>query len=128
MKIKLICCAVSILLLSTALAPDARAEEIDVHLLARAIENAARGESYTVMVSLGAVLINRLTSESYPSSLAAVICDAEIDISECEPSSRALRAAADASGGFDPTGGALHFKYGEYEGEPALCTDSWFFY
>ena len=128
MKIKMICCAVSFLLLATALTPAARAEEIDVRLLARAIENAARGESYTVMVALGAVLINRVTSESYPSSLAAVISDAGIDISVCEPSSRALRAAADAVRGFDPTGGALHYKNGDYEGEAALGADSWSFY
>jgi spore germination cell wall hydrolase CwlJ-like protein len=74
MKIKMICFAVSILLLSAALTPAARAEEIDVRLLARAIENAAMGESYTVLVSLGAVLVNRLTSDCYPTSLAAVIC------------------------------------------------------
>jgi N-acetylmuramoyl-L-alanine amidase len=128
MKIKMICCAVTFLLLATALAPAARAEEIDVRLLARAIENAARGESYTVMVSLGAVLLNRVRAESYPSSLAAVITDAEIDISECEPSSRALRAAADAAHGFDPMGGALRYKNGEYDGEIALATDSWCFY
>ena len=73
MKIKMICCAVSFLLIATALAPDARAEEADMRLLAYAIENAAGGESYTVMVSLGAVLLNRLTSEAYPSSLGAVI-------------------------------------------------------
>ena len=52
MKIKMICFAVTALLLATALTPAARAEDIDVQLLARAIENAARGESYTVMVRL----------------------------------------------------------------------------
>lgn len=128
MNIKTICFAVTCLLLATALIPAARAEEIDVRLLACAIENAAGGESYTVMVSLGAVLLNRLSDESYPSSLAAVIADAGIDISVSEPSSRALRAAADAVGGFDPTCGALHYEVGEYDGEVALATDSWFFY
>ncbi len=128
MKIKMICFAAIFFVLATALTPAARAEEKELRLLAYAIENAACGESYTVMVSLGAVLLNRLTSEAYPSSLGAVIADAGIDISEAEPSSRALRAAADAVGGFDPTGGALHYKYGEYEGPAALATDSWFFY
>ena len=128
MNIKMICLAVSLLLLATALAPAARAEEIDISLLARAIENAAQDESYTVMVSVGAVLLNRLADESYPSSLAAVIADAGIDISVSIPSSRALRAAADAAGGFDPTSGALHYKNGEYRGDVALATDSWFFY
>lgn len=128
MNIKMICLAVSLLLLATALTPAARAEETDIRLLARAIENAACGESYTVMVSLGAVLLNRLADESYPSSLAAVIADAGIDISVSEPSSRALRAAADAAGGFDPTCGALRYKNGEYRGKVALATDSWFFY
>ena len=128
MNLKMICLAVSLMLLATALTPAARAEEIDIRLLACAIENAARGKSYTVMVSLGAVLLNRLTDESYPSSLAAVIADAGIDISVSEPSSRALRAAADAVGGFDPTCGALRYKIGEYDGDVVLATDSWFFY
>ena len=61
-------------------------------------------------------------------SPAAVITDAGIDISENEPSSRALRAAADAVGGFDPTGGALHYQNSEYDGKIALAADSWFFY
>ena len=45
MNIKMICLAVSLLLLATALTPAARAEETDIRLLARAIENAACGES-----------------------------------------------------------------------------------
>ena len=128
MNIKIICLAVSLFFLVTALTPAARAEEIDVRLLAKAIQNVAGVESYTVMVSLGSVLLNRLSDECYPSSLAAVIADAGIDISLAEPCERAVRAAVDAAGGFDPTCGALHFKYGEYDGEVALATDRWFFY
>lgn len=128
MKTKMICIAAAVFIIATVLTPAARAEETDLRLLAYAIENAARGESYTVMVSIGAVLLNRLTDGSYPSSLAAVIADAGIDISECEPSPRAMRAASDAAGGFDPTSGALHYVNGKYEGKAALATDSWCFY
>lgn len=128
MKIKMICFAAVFFVIATVMIPAARAEEKDLRLLAYAIENAAGGESYTVMVSLGAVLLNRLAEESYPSSLGAVIADAGIDISGAEPSSRAMRAASDAVRGFDPTMGALHYGNGVFDGEAALATDSWFFY
>ena len=105
------------------------AENEDVYLLARAAEAVAGDESYTVMLSVSSVIVNRLQSEAYPSSLGAVISDAGIDISDSKPSPRAVRAARDAVHGFDPTGGALRFSYGGNDGKPILLgVDSWCFY
>ena len=98
-------------------------------LLARAIESAASGESYTVMVSLASVLLNRVKSENYPASLAAVISDAGIDVSEVAPSTQAYRAACDAIGGFDPTDGAIGYsKENEELPHIRLKTGAWCFY
>lgn len=98
-------------------------------LLASAVESAAGGESYTVMVSLASVLLNRVESEAYPESLAAVISDAGIDVSSVLPSTRAYRAAEDALGGFDPTAGALGYSEGSDSDAPVLLgTDGWSFY
>ena len=106
------------------------AEDEDVYLLARASESVAGDESYTVMLAVSNVILNRLESESYPSSLGAVIADAGIDISDVvEPSPRAMRAARDAVHGFDPTTGALYFSFGKESSAPILLgVDSWFFY
>ena len=105
------------------------AEDENVYLLARAAEAVAGNESYTVMLSVSSVIVNRLESEAYPSSIGAVIADAGIDISDCEPSARAIRAAKDAIHGFDPTGGALCFSFGEDDAEPLLLgVDCWCFY
>ena len=105
------------------------AEDEDVYLLARASESVAGDESYTVMLAVSNVILNRLESESYPSSLGAVIADAGIDISDIEPSPRAMRAARDAVHGFDPTTGALYFSFGKESSAPILLgVDSWFFY
>lgn len=130
MKFKIVCIVLSLL---TAMAPlvvltEAAGRE-EIELLAYAIEAIAPGGSYTVQVSLGAVLINRLKDSSYPSSLAAVISDAGIDISSVTPSSQALRAASDAIGGFDPTSGALRYSNEPISDAPVLLgTDGWNFY
>ena len=98
-------------------------------LLARAVESVAFDESYTVMVALASVLLNRVESDKYPASLAAVISDAEIDISGIAPSTQALRAARDAIGGFDPTDGALEYSCGEaYAPFVRIKAGTWCFY
>jgi N-acetylmuramoyl-L-alanine amidase len=98
-------------------------------LLAKAVEAAASDESYTVMVALASVLLNRVDADEYPASIAAVISDAEIDISGITPSTQALRAARDAIDGFDPTGGALEYSQGESDPPfVRLKTDEWCFY
>lgn len=107
----------------------AKAESEDILLLASAAEAVAGGESYTVMLAVSSVLLNRVQDEAYPSSLAAVISDAGIDISGIEMSARAIHAARDAIGGFDPTGGASHYSRAIKDmPEILLGTDSWNFY
>ena len=105
------------------------AESEEVLLLASAAEAVASGESYTVMAAFSSVMLNRLRNENYPSSLAAVISDAGIDISAVKASPRAIRAARDALGGFDPTGGALHYsRNGEELPKILLGVHGWSFY
>ncbi len=130
MKSKMLCILLSVICLFAVAAPCVSASaEDERELLGRAVESAAGGESYTVMVSLASVLLNRLESKSYPGSLAAVISDAGIDISGVTPSSRAYRAAADALDGFDPTAGALGYSESTESDAPILFgTDGWCFY
>ncbi len=122
-------CLIFALVLAFVFSFPARAESEEVLLLAAAAESVAGGESYTVMLAVSSVLLNRVRDEAYPSSLAAVISDAGIDISSAEASSRALHAAIDAIKGFDPTAGALHYSRESIEiPEILLGTDSWSFY
>lgn len=130
MKIKIVCIVLSLLAAMTPLVlfTEASGRE-DIDLLAAAIEAVAPGGSYAVQASVAAVLVNRLKASSYPSSLAAVISDAGIDISSSIPSSQAIRAARDALGGFDPTSGALYYSNEEVKDFPILLgTDGWSFY
>ena len=128
MKIKKICFIFALAFVFCLICP-VSAESEEVLLLASAVEAVAGGESYTVMVAFSSVMLNRLRDEDYPSSLAAVISDAGIDISAVEASPRAVRAARDAFGGFDPTGGALHYSREEKElSKILLGVPGWSFY
>lgn len=104
---------------------DAASEE---DLLALAVEAVAAGESYTVAVSVAAVLLNRVKADEYPSALAAVIADAGMDISSVTPSDRSRRAARDACLGFDPTDGALGYSKDSSPPFVRLKTGAWSFY
>ncbi|MDD3831194.1 MAG: spore cortex-lytic enzyme [Clostridia bacterium] len=97
----------------------------DLYLLASCIYGEARGESYTGKVAVGAVILNRVKSSSFPNSIAGVIyqpgaftcvSDGQINLGtndEC------LKAARDAMNGWDPTYGCL-FYY-----NPSTATSSW---
>ena len=129
MKQKVLCVMLLLAFLLTVSVPGVSAYGEDDYLLACAIEAAAGGESYTVMVSVGSVLLNRIKSNSYPKTLGSVISDAKIDISDVHPSARALRAARDAAEGFDPTDGALEYRKTSEVGVPsAISVDGWSFY
>lgn len=101
------------------------ASEGDVYLLARLISAEARGEPYIGQVAVGAVVLNRIDHPSFPNSLSGVIyqsgafsClyDGQFD----QPiSDSAYRAAREALGGSDPTGGAIYYF------NPATATSSW---
>lgn len=101
------------------------APEGDVYLLARLISAEARGEPYIGQVAVGAVVMNRIDHPSFPNSLSGVIyqsgafsCldDGQFD----QPiSDSAYRAAREAIGGSDPTGGAIYYF------NPATATSRW---
>lgn len=97
----------------------------NVNLLARIINGEARGESYTGQVAVGAVVLNRVRSSSFPNTISGVIyqpgaftavADGQINkpvVQSC------YNAARDALNGWDPSGGALYYY------NPATATSSW---
>ena len=97
----------------------------NLNLLARAIYGEARGEPYEGMVAVAAVILNRVRSSNFPSSVAGVIYqpgaftavdDGQINL---EPNQTAYRAAQDALNGWDPSGGALYYF------NPNTATNKW---
>ena len=93
--------------------------------MARAINGEARGEPYEGMVAVAAVILNRVRSSNFPSSVAGVIYqpgaftavdDGQINL---EPNQTAYRAAQDALNGWDPSGGALYYF------NPNTATNKW---
>ena len=99
----------------------------DVMLLARLIYGEARGESYVGQVAVGAVVLNRIKSASFPNTMSGVIyqsyaftavADGQINLT---PNDTAMKAARDALNGWDPTGGALYYY------NPAVATSAWIF-
>ncbi len=83
--------------------------------MASYIEGAAREKSLFVMISVGAVILNRVSSPLYSSSVTTN-GDALMIMPEI-PSDMALFAAAEAISGYDPTGGALRFYSSDQTGE-----------
>ena len=99
----------------------------DVTLLARLIYGEARGESYTGQIAVGAVVMNRLRSSSFPNTISGVIYqpyaftavnDGQINLT---PNDKAYRAAKEAMNGYDPSYGALYYY------NPVTATSSWIF-
>lgn len=99
----------------------------DVYLLAKTIYAEGRGEPYVGQVAIGAVVMNRVRSASFPNSISGVVYqkgaftavdDGQINLT---PNEKAMQAARDALNGWDPTGGALYYY------NPAVATSSWIF-
>lgn len=99
----------------------------DIQLIARAINGEARGEPYEGQVAVGAVILNRVNSSSFPNTVAGVIyqkgaftavSDGQINVPISQGSS-VLKAAQDALNGWDPTGGAIYYF------NPATATSKW---
>jgi len=97
----------------------------NVNLLAHLIYGEARGESYIGQVAVGAVIMNRVKSSSFPNTIAGVIyqkgafdavSDGQINMS---PDSSAKKAAQDAINGWDPSYGAIYYF------NPATATNKW---
>ena len=97
----------------------------DVALLARVISAEARGEPYSGQVAVGAVILNRVSHPSFPSTISGVIyepgaftCMTDGQINSAVSDS-AYQAARDALNGWDPTGGAIYYF------NPNTATSSW---
>ena len=97
----------------------------NVNLLARLIYGEARGEPYTGQVAVGAVVMNRVKSSSFPNTIPGVIyqsgafdavSDGQINLS---PNSTAIKAAQDAINGWDPSYGAIYYF------NPSTATNKW---
>ena len=99
----------------------------DLQLMARAINGEARGEPYEGQVAVGAVILNRVRSSSFPNTIAGVIyepgaftavADGQINVPIAE-NSAVYKAARDALNGWDPTGGAIYYF------NPDTATNKW---
>ena len=97
----------------------------NINLLSHLIYGEARGEPYTGQVAVGAVIMNRVKSSSFPNSIAGVIyqrgafdavSDGQINM---EPDSTAKKAAQDAYNGWDPSYGAIYYF------NPSTATNKW---
>jgi len=97
----------------------------NVNLLAHLIYGEARGEPYIGQVAVGAVIMNRVKSSSFPNTIAGVIyqkgafdavTDGQINMN---PDSTAKKAAQDAINGWDPSYGAIYYF------NPATATNKW---
>ena len=97
----------------------------NITLLARLIYGEARGEPYTGQVAVGAVIMNRVKSSSFPNTIPGVIyqngafdavSDGQINYT---PDATAKKAAQDALNGWDPSYGAIYYF------NPATATNKW---
>ena len=97
----------------------------NVNLLARVIYGESRGEPYAGQVAVGAVVMNRVKSSSFPNTIAGVVyqsgafdavTDGQINLS---PDSTAQKAAQDALNGWDPSYGAIYYF------NPSTATNKW---
>ncbi|MWC27928.1 cell wall hydrolase [Paenibacillus sp. MMS18-CY102] len=97
----------------------------ELDLLARIIYAEARGESYKGQVAVGAVVMNRLASSSFPNTIKEIIVqpgafsavdDGQFNMS---PDQEAYQAALDAVKGWDPTGNAIYYF------NPVTATSKW---
>ena len=97
----------------------------NLNLLSRVIYGESRGEPYTGQVAVGAVVMNRVRSSSFPNTISGVVYqsgafdavrDGQINLT---PDSTARKAAQDALNGWDPSYGAIYYF------NPATATNKW---
>lgn len=97
----------------------------DVDLLARLISAEARGEPYSGQVAVGAVVLNRVESPAFPSTISGVIYQSGAftclqDGQFWKPvADSAYKAAREAINGSDPSGGAIYYY------NPRTATSKW---
>ena len=97
----------------------------NLNLLSRVIYGEARGEPYAGQVAVGAVVMNRIKSSSFPNTLSGVVYqsgafdavkDGQVNLT---PDSTARKAAQDAMNGWDPSYGAIYYF------NPSTATNKW---
>ncbi len=97
----------------------------NLNLLSRVIYGESRGEPYTGQVAVGAVVMNRIKSSSFPNTLSGVVYqsgafdavkDGQVNLT---PDSTARKAAQDAMNGWDPSYGAIYYF------NPSTATNKW---
>ena len=100
--------------------------EHDIYLMAKMIHAEARGESDRGQLAVGAVIMNRLKSGTFPNTISGVLYQKnqftavnDGQFHNLEPDARAIRAARAAAGGSDPTYGALFYW------NPAKTNNTW---
>ncbi len=87
----------------------------DIYLLAKVIEAEARGESYTGQVAVGAVVLNRVESASFPDTVSGVVYQAGAFSAVTDsnwsvtPTATSRKAAQDAINGWDPSYGSIYY-------------------
>ena len=110
---------------STSSSSSSSSYNSNLNLLSRVIYGEARGEPYTGQVAVGAVVMNRVRSSSFPNTISGVVYqsgafdvvrDGQINLT---PDSTARKAAQDALNGWDPSYGAIYYF------NPATATNKW---
>ena len=97
----------------------------NLNLISRFVYAESRGEPYTGQVAVGAVVMNRVKSSSFPNTISGVVYqsgafdaikDGQINLT---PDSTARKAAQDALNGWDPSYGAIYYF------NPSTATNKW---
>lgn len=97
----------------------------NLNLLSRLVYGEARGEPYSGQVAVAAVVLNRVSSSSFPNTISGVIYqsgafdavgDGQINMT---PDATAKKAAQDAINGWDPSYGAIYYF------NPSTATNKW---
>ena len=97
----------------------------NLNLLSRLVYAESRGEPYSGQVAVAAVVLNRVSSSSFPNTIAGVIyqsgafdavSDGQINMT---PDATAKKAAQDAINGWDPSYGAIYYF------NPSTATNKW---
>ena len=110
---------------AAASAGSAKIISADHRLQAKLVYAEARGEPYKGQVAVAAVVLNRVSSSSFPNTISGVVyqrnaftCVNNGSINNT-PDNSCIRAALDALNGWDPTGGCLYYY------NPKTAVDNW---
>ncbi|MFX3623507.1 MAG: spore cortex-lytic enzyme [Ectobacillus sp.] len=97
----------------------------DIKLMANAVYGEARGEPYIGQVAVAAVILNRVSSPSFPNTVSGVIFEPRAFTAVADgqiwltPNDTARKAVLDAINGWDPTGEAIYYF------NPDTATSAW---